>query len=321
MTLHLKKEALIQSHHHGLRVDVVLAQLFPDFSRSQLSHWLKAGDITLNQQIYKPKDKVFGGELVTLDVDLEPENTKFQAEAIPLAIVYEDEHILLINKPQGLVVHPGAQNAEHTLVNALLHHDASLSTLPRAGIIHRLDKDTTGLLLVAKTFSAYTTLNQDMQARKIQRRYLALVYGHVIAGGVIDTAYGRHPRNRLKMAVLTEGKQAITHYAVKQQHQFVTLLDVKLMTGRTHQIRVHMAHINHPIVGDPLYSGRARLPANLNDVLREAFLQFKRQALHACTLSLIHPFSKEPLTITAPLPDDFENLLNKVTYASSSTPS
>ncbi|MCX7117444.1 MAG: 23S rRNA pseudouridine(1911/1915/1917) synthase RluD [Legionellales bacterium] len=312
MAPHLIKEALVQHQHYGLRVDVVLAQLFPDFSRSQLSHWLKEGAITLDQQIYKPKDKVRGGERVTLDVDLTSLDTNSQPEDIPLEVMFEDEHVLVINKPQGLVVHPGAQNAEHTLVNALLHYDASLSQLPRAGIIHRLDKDTSGLLMIAKTFPAYTTLIQQMQARTIQRSYLALVYGHIIAGGVIDTSYGRHPRNRLKMAVTSEGKQAITHYAVKEHHHFVTLLDVRLMTGRTHQIRVHMAHLNHPIVGDPLYGGRARLPANLNDDLRQTLMQFKRQALHACSLSLPHPFSNKELTITAPLPDDFNILLQKI---------
>lgn len=303
------KEATISSEYHGQRIDVVLAQLFPDFSRSQLTHWLKEGFITLNERQYKPKDKALGGEHVKLHVVLSTNNSRCEAENIPLDVVFEDEHFLVINKPAGLIVHPGAGNPEHTLVNALLHHAPSLQHLPRAGIVHRLDKDTTGLLVVAKTLTAHTNLVRQMQAREIQRHYLTLVYGHVISGGVIDTHYGRHPRNRLKMAVCTQGRQAITHYTVGKQYHYFTLLDVTLQTGRTHQIRVHMAHINHPVVGDPLYGGRARYPAGVNDPLREALQQFKRQALHACTLSLTHPNSQENLTFTAQLPDDFQLLL------------
>ncbi len=304
------KEAIVSSAHHGQRVDVVLAQLFPDFSRSQLQNWLKEGSITLNQRHVRPKDKVLGGELVKLHIMPTIINSKSEAEDIPLTIVFEDEHLLVVNKPAGLVVHPGAGNREHTLVNALLHHAPSLHQLARAGIVHRLDKDTTGLLVVAKTLTTHTHLIRQMQARDIKRHYLALVYGHVIAGGVIDTHYGRHPRNRLKMAVCAQGREAITEFSVRKKYHHFTLLDVTLMTGRTHQIRVHMAHIHHPIVGDPLYGGRSRYPAGITDRLRQALQHLKRQALHAYTLSFIHPQSEERLTFTAPLPDDFQSLLS-----------
>ena len=303
------KEAIIASQHHGQRVDVVLAQLFPDFSRSQLQSWLKEGAITLDQRQFKAKDKVCGGEHVKLKITLTVKECQSEAEDIPLHVVFEDEHFLIINKPAGLVVHPGAGNPQHTLVNALLHHAPSLQHLARAGIVHRLDKDTTGLLVVAKTLPAQTNLIRQMQAREIHRHYLALVYGHVIAGGTIDTHYGRHPRNRLKMAVCAQGRQAVTKFTVNKQYHDFTLLDVTLETGRTHQIRVHMAHHHHPVVGDPLYGGRARYPAGITDQLREALQAFKRQALHACTLSLIHPHSQERLTFNAPLPDDFQMLL------------
>ena len=294
----MMKEAIVSNDYRGMRVDVVLAQLFPDFSRSQLTNWLKEGAITLNQRPYKPKDKVCGGEHVILHVTLTARSNESQAEDIELAIVFEDEHIIIINKPAGLVVHPGAGNPEHTLVNALLFHDKSLEHLPRAGIVHRLDKDTTGLLIVAKTLTSHTSLIRQMQARKIERHYLALVQGHIIAGATLDTFYGRHPRNRLKMAVCGKGRQAITQFSLNKQYHYFTLLDIKLLTGRTHQIRVHMAHINHPVVGDPLYGGRARFPAGITDELRLLLQQFKRQALHASTLSFNHPHSQEPLTFS-----------------------
>jgi 23S rRNA pseudouridine1911/1915/1917 synthase len=305
----LTEDVLISNQYHGQRIDVVLAQLFPDFSRSQLSLWLKEGAITVDEKAYKPKEKVHGGERIKLHVDLKEQEIEAQAEPIPLNIVFEDECLLVVNKPAGLVVHPGAGNPCHTLVNGLLHHSSDLHHLPRAGIVHRLDKDTTGLLLVAKTLTAHTNLVRQMQAREVQRHYQALTYGHIIAGGHLDTFYGRHPRNRLKMAVCKQGKQAITHFSIQKQYHYFTLLDVTLMTGRTHQIRVHMDHINHPVVGDPLYGGQSRLPAGVTDSVRVAVKQFKRQALHACKLSFMHPESQESLTFTAELPDDFSELL------------
>ena len=309
MIKHQTKEAIVSAEYHGQRVDVVLAQLFPAYSRSQLSNWLKDGSIRVNQHQYKPKDKLFGGEHIHLDIVCTEKNSTCLPEDIPLQVVFEDEYLLIINKPAGMVVHPGAGNTAHTLVNALLHYEPTLNHIPRAGIVHRLDKDTTGLLIVAKTLPTHTHLIRLMQAREIQRHYMTLVYGHVIAGGTIDTHFGRHPHNRLKMAVVQQGKQAITHYTVNTHYDGFTLLDVKLMTGRTHQIRVHLAHINHPVVGDPIYVGRNRIPAGLSEERRQILQQFKRQALHAGFLSFTHPETQTLLTFTAPLPDDFQTLL------------
>lgn len=315
MTEHIEQQFEIAREHHGQRIDSVLAQLMPEYSRSQLSTWIKNATVTVNQKQCKPKDKVMTGDVIDVNVTFTPQVAEFnqcEAEDIPLEVVYEDDDVLVINKPAGLVVHPGAGNREHTLVNALLHHAPTLHHLPRAGIIHRLDKDTTGLLIIAKTLIAHTALIRQMQARDIQRHYITLVQGHVISGGTIDTGFGRHPRNRLKMSVIGQGRQAITHYKVNQQYGDYTLLDVSLMTGRTHQIRVHMLHINHPVVGDQLYSGRMRFPINASDELRAALQQFKRQALHACAIAFNHPITNEELAFTAPLPADFAQLLDSL---------
>ena len=305
------EQFIVPVEYAGERLDRILAQLCPMFSRSQL----KAGFVTVDEQILKPKIKLEGGESIILTRPLEiavPATTQFTPEAIPLDIAYEDDELMVINKPAGLVVHPGAGNRSQTLVNALVHHDASLNQLPRAGIIHRLDKETTGLLLVGKTLETYTALVRQMQAREIDRHYVTLVQGHIIAGQTLKTLYGRHPRQRLKMAVCEEGKEAITSYTVKKHYPKAgaTFLDVKLMTGRTHQIRVHMAHIHHPIIGDPLYGGRPRHPVGLSDEARDVFLNFKRQALHAKTLSFHHPVLDKQITLEAALPDDFQNLLD-----------
>lgn len=308
-----QKKLIIPREHHNQRIDIVLAHLLPDYSRSQISTWIKSGTITLNHKSCKPKDKVEDGDRIDIKVDFNATNTHLEhcaPEAIPLTVIHEDEDVLVLNKPANMVVHPGAGNREHTLVNALLHHAPSLSHLPRAGIIHRLDKDTTGLLIVAKTLAAHTSLTRQMQAREIKRHYSALVQGHIISGGTIDTGFGRHPRNRLKMTVQEQGRQAVTHYSVKKQYQDFTLLDVTLMTGRTHQIRVHLAHIHHPVVGDPLYGARMRFPAQATEELRTLFQNFKRQALHARMLSFYHPKTEHELTLIAPMPDDFTFLLN-----------
>lgn len=307
-------EATIPSECHGQRLDAVLASLFPDYSRSQLSKWIKDGLVLLNQNPCKPKDKVAYGDLIHLIIteSNHPVTEQLIAQDIPLDIVYEDEDILVINKPAGLVVHPGAGNYDMTLVNALLFHSSQLQKLPRAGIIHRLDKDTTGLMIVAKTQAAYTELVRQMQAREIHRHYQALVQGYLVSGDVIETFFGRHPRNRLKMAVCTQGREAITHYSIHRHFNDYTLLDIQLMTGRTHQIRVHMAHINHPVVGDQLYGGRVKYPKNVTPELRQTLENFKRQALHACKLSLVHPINQEELTFHAPLPDDFKLLLKSI---------
>lgn len=312
MIEHIQKQLTVPREYHHQRVDSVLAQLLPEYSRSQLSLWIKHSAVKVNQQPCKPKDKVSSGDLIEINVDLTLEDhdlTQCAPEQIALDIIFEDEDILILNKPANLVVHPGAGNREHTLVNALLYHEPTLQHVPRAGIIHRLDKDTTGLLVVAKTLEAHTSLIRQMQARDIQRHYLTLVQGHVISGGVIDTGFGRHPRNRLKMAVLEQGRQAITHYALNKQYQEYTLLNIKLLTGRTHQIRVHLAHLHHPVVGDQLYGGRVKVPTQASEQVCTLIQQFKRQALHACTLSLCHPKTKKVLTFTAPIPDDFNLLL------------
>lgn len=313
MMHHIQKKLLIPREYHNQRIDSVLAQLLPDYSRSQISHWIKNGTITINHKPCKPKYKALDGDVIEMNVDLtliDKDFTQCPPEAIPINIVYEDDAILVLNKTANIVVHPGAGNKEHTLVNALLHHSPSLCHLPRAGIIHRLDKDTTGLLVVAKTLTAHTSLIRQMQSREIQRHYLTLVQGHVISGGTIHTEFGRHPRNRLKMAVVKQGRQAITHYRVRKHYQDYTLLDVTLMTGRTHQIRVHLAYINHSVVGDPLYGGRIKFPAHASEQMINQLQQFNRQALHACTLSFYHPKTEKELTFTAPLPDDLETLLN-----------
>ncbi len=312
MIEHIQKNITVPREHHSQRIDSVLAKLLPEYSRSQISNWIKSGAVTLNQKACKPKDKALDGDLIELSVDLneiDPDFAHCEPENIPLDIIYEDDEVLVLNKPAGLVVHPGAGNREHTLVNALLHHAPELHHLPRAGIVHRLDKDTTGLLIVAKSLTAHTSLIRQMQARDIQRHYITLVQGHVIAGGTIDTGFGRHPRNRLKMSVTNEGRQAITHYTVKKQYHDFTLLDVRLMTGRTHQIRVHLDHIHHSVFGDQLYGGRMRFPLNATDELRTLLQQFKRQALHACSIAFYHPQTEQELTFTAPLPEDFKQLL------------
>ena len=306
-------EVIVPSEAHGLRIDVALAQLFPDYSRAQLTHWLKEGQILLEKRHVKPKDKVVSGETISVNVDLTSINQRPEhdsPEDIPLDIAFEDEHLLIINKPAGLVVHPGAGNPCHTLVNALLHYYPDLAHLPRAGIIHRLDKDTTGLLLVAKTLVAYTQLIRMMQAREIHRHYLALVYGHVIAGNRIETGYGRHPRNRLKKAVCEDGREAITDYRINKSYHDFSLLEVTLLTGRTHQIRVHMAHIKHPVLGDQLYGHpRLRVPSGASEALQQALHDLRRQALHAWKLSFIHPMTEQEIAVEAALPEDFNSLL------------
>jgi 23S rRNA pseudouridine1911/1915/1917 synthase len=306
------QQFIVPTKLHGQRIDIVLAKLLPEFSRSQLSHWLQQEKITVNAKPAKPKYKVSSGDEITVFMDLIAEENRIPQcgpENIPLDIVFEDEAILVVNKPSGLIVHPGAGNANHTLVNALLYHEPSLSQLPRAGIVHRLDKETTGLLVIAKTNQSLTHISRQIQARSMRRGYLALVQGHLISGGEITTAYGRHPKNRLKMAVLQQGREAITRFSLKKQYQDYTLLDVQLMTGRTHQIRVHMAHINHPIVGDPLYGGRIRFPKMADETLLDQLKAFQRQALHAISLTLQHPTSHEILSFEAPLPEDFAMLL------------
>jgi 23S rRNA pseudouridine1911/1915/1917 synthase len=308
MTQHIQLSARVPQTDAGRRFDQVLADLFPEFSRSRLQQWVKAGEVLLDGRAVAARYKVIGGETVQIGAELRADN-EVGAEDIPLDIRFEDEHLLILNKPAGLVVHPAAGNPQGTLQNALLHYDASLASLPRAGIVHRLDKDTSGLMVVARTLAAHKSLVEQLQARSVHREYLALVQGEVTAGGSIDAPIGRHPRDRLRMAVVTSGKPAVTHYRVVERFPAHTLLSVRLETGRTHQIRVHMAYIHHPLVGDPLYGGRPRLPRAASERLRAALTGFRRQALHARRLELRHPSSGQLLGWEADIPSDFAWLL------------
>lgn len=287
---------------------MVLAQLFPDYSRSRLQKWIKDGHVTVNQQRLRPKDTVFGGEIVELNVVLDDE-TQWQAQEIPLEIVYEDSDIIVINKPADFVVHPGAGNPDGTLGNALLHRYPELESVPRAGVVHRLDKDTTGLLVIARTLKAQKSLVEQLQAREFEREYVALVVGVMTSGGTVDEPIGRHPTQRIKMAVVHNGKEAVTHYRVLERFRAHTLVKVNLETGRTHQIRVHMAYIHYPLVGDPLYGGRLQIPSGCSPQFGEVLRQFKRQALHAARLGLVHPHTGDYMEWEAPLPADMAHLI------------
>lgn len=292
----------------GMRLDQALAELFADYSRTRLQTWVKAGRVKVNGLTLKAKDKLEGGEEITLDA--EPEVAVIsEAEDIPLHIIYEDESLLVVNKPAGLVVHPAAGNWHGTLLNALLNHDSNLETLPRAGIVHRIDKDTSGLLMIAKTLQAHNSLTQQLQDRAIFREYLAVTRGRMTAGGTIDEPIGRHPTDRKRYVVKESGKPAITHYRVLQRFIHHTLVQVKLETGRTHQIRVHMAHIRHPLLGDQVYGGRFQMPPDSNEHLKNVLREFKRQALHAARLGLHHPVTGEYFEWEQPLPDDMRTLL------------
>ena len=294
----------------GKRFDQTLAEMFPDYSRSRLKEWILAGHVTIDGLVVdKPREKVFGGELIAIDTEVEAE-VRFKAQDLPLNIVYEDDDILVINKPAGFVVHPGAGNPDGTVLNALLHHCPQLDVVPRAGIVHRLDKDTTGLMVVAKTIAAQTNLVESLQAREITREYEAIATGIMTAGGLVDEPIGRHATKRTHMAVTFSGRPSITHYRVMEKFRLHTRLRLRLETGRTHQIRVHMAHITHSLVGDPVYGGRPRPPKNASEELREMLRQFKRQALHAAMLSLYHPISGEQMTWHADIPDDMVALTN-----------
>ena len=284
------------------RLDQILAELFPQYSRSRLQQWIKTQQVTIDGKYLKPRDKVQPGQKIIVDATLE-EQGDWEAQPINLDVIYEDDAIIVINKPVGLVVHPAAGHPDKTLVNALLHHDPELKNIPRAGIIHRLDKKTSGLLVIAKTLEVHTKLVQELQQRQIKREYEAIVNGVMTAGGTIDAPIGRHPRDRKRMAVVASGKPSVTHYRVIKRFAKHTHIKVMLETGRTHQIRVHMAHIHHHIVGDPVYGGRYNSP----------LADFKRQALHARRLGLTHPVSGEYMEWEAPLPNDMQELLRYLT--------
>ena len=292
----------------GLRLDQALAQMFPDYSRSRLKEWLLSGAISVDGGTRRPRDAVRGGEVIEFEPRPEPE-VRAEPEPITLDVAFEDEHLLVVNKPAGLVVHPGAGNPRGTLMNGLLHHAPQLEAVPRAGIIHRIDKDTTGLLLIAKTLPAHTSLTRQLAERSISREYLAVCGGVLTGGGTIAEPIARHPVDRKRMSVQQGGKPAVTHFKVLERFRAHTYVSAKLETGRTHQIRVHFAWRRHPLVGDPVYGGRLALPAGAGDALIDALRGFRRQALHAARLAFEHPASGETVTIEAPLPDDFEQLL------------
>ncbi|SEP96010.1 MULTISPECIES: 23S rRNA pseudouridine(1911/1915/1917) synthase RluD [Pseudomonas] len=293
----------------GQRLDQVAAQLFSEYSRSRLSSWIKEGSLTVDGAILRPRDLVHGGAVLSLRAEREVQGD-WVAQDIELNIVYEDDHLLVLDKPAGLVVHPAAGHADGTLLNALLHHVPSLVNVPRAGIVHRLDKDTTGLMVVAKTLEAQTNLVAQLQARSVSRVYEAVVAGVVVSGGTVDAPIGRHSQRRQQMAVVTGGKPAVSHYRVLDRFRAYTHVRVKLETGRTHQIRVHMTHIGFPLVGDPVYSGRFRIPPATNPTLVKTLREFPRQALHARFLELDHPVTGERMSWESPLPEDIVWLLS-----------
>jgi len=293
----------------GRRFDQVLADLFPDYSRSRLSAWIKAGAARLDGAEVLPRHIVRGGEAIVVEVRLEREISA-APEDIPLDIRYEDADVIVVDKAPGLVVHPGAGNPAGTLQNALLHHDPKLAEIPRGGIVHRLDKDTSGLMVVARTLRAHTSLVEQLSERDVHRQYLAVVYGRMVAGGTVNAPIGRHPRDRLKQAVREDGREAITHYRVRERFRALTLIECRLETGRTHQIRVHMAHVRHPLVGDAQYGNGLRLPRNASAGLADALRGFRRQALHAERLEFAHPADGRTIAVEAEMPADMAALVD-----------
>ena len=306
----IRHEARVPLAVAGRRFDQALAELFPDYSRSRLAGWIKSGAATLDGAVVPPRQLLRGGEMVRLEAELETE-VESAPEAIALAIVHEDEHLLVIDKPAGLVVHPGAGNASGTVLNALLHQDPKLAELPRAGIVHRLDKDTSGLMVVARTLPTMTALVEMLSNHDVQRQYEAVVLGSMVAGGTVDAPIGRSMGDRLRQAVREDetGKRAVTHYRLRERFRAHSLLQCNLETGRTHQIRVHLTHIGHPLVGDPLYGGGLKLPKRAAPELVAALRGFRRQALHAERLAFEHPATGAQLSFDAPRPDDMAALI------------
>lgn len=290
----------------GMRLDQALAQLLPQWSRSRIQAWINEKRITINDEPGSPKQKVWGDEQILIRPHLHACETKHEAEVINLDIIFEDEQLIVINKPVGLVVHPGNGNWHGTLLNALLHHAEQLNHVPRAGIVHRLDKNTSGLLVVAKTIESQTNLVRQLQNHTVKREYLALVFGEVHVDGDVNAPIGRHPTQRTKMAIMQNGKKARTHYKILAPFEGCTLLQCNLETGRTHQIRVHMHSIGHPLVGDPVYSGR---PKKINPEITRLLMDFPRQALHAQRLALTHPETQQSIQWEIPLPTDMAQLL------------
>jgi len=293
----------------GQRLDSALARLMPEHSRTRIKGWIEEGGVLLGRRACKPRDTVEAGARVRVRMSVAAPQLAVQAEAIELKLAHRDKDVFVVDKPAGLVVHPGAGNPHHTLQNALLALDPALAQLPRAGLIHRLDKDTSGLLVIARNETAQTSLSRQLMARTMTREYLALCVGVMVSGGTIDAPIGRNRSDRLRMAVRGSGRPAVTHYRVLERFRAHTYLSVKLETGRTHQIRLHMSHLKYPIVGDPVYGGRFGLPRGAGEELIDALRLFKRQALHAATLAFDHPRSGKRLTLQSPVPADLAHLL------------
>ncbi len=292
----------------GKRLDQALSELLPEYSRSRIQAWVKQGWVTVDGRAWRSRDRLWGGETLAVLAQADPP-LEDRPEAAPLVVLFEDEHLLVLDKPPGLVVHPAAGNPDGTLLNRLLHHAPGVATLPRAGIVHRLDKDTSGILVVAKTLLAHRSLVEQLQARTLKREYRALAIGSLVTGGTLSGPIGRHPVQRTRMAVVADGKPAITHYRVLERLPGHSVLQANLETGRTHQIRVHLAHIHHPLAGDALYGGRPRLPKGASPAQITALQGFRRQALHALKLGLVHPARGDYCEWEAPLAADLRALL------------
>ena len=299
---------IIPKRMKGERLDVALAEMLPDFSRSKITTSIKSGDILISGKTFKPKEKSNGLEVVSFNFN-QKENNDWLPEKIPLKIVFEDEDIIVLDKQFGLVTHPGPGNWTGTLANALLHYDSNLSKLDRAGIVHRLDKNTSGLMVVAKNSKSQKYLVEQLQSHSISREYSAIVYGYMISGGSIEEPIGRDPKDRVKQAIVSNGKDATTHFRVIDRFKSHTHVKAILETGRTHQIRVHLSHIGHPLIGDPMYGGRVRFPKKASIDLKDSLINFKRQALHSKKLTLTHPISGENMSWISKLPDDMLKLL------------
>jgi 23S rRNA pseudouridine1911/1915/1917 synthase len=299
---------IIPERMTGDRLDVALSEMLPDYSRSKITAWIKSGDALINNKAFKPKDKVNGSQIVMLSLN-KKQNNNWSAENIALNIIFEDEDIIIINKPFGLVTHPGSGNWDGTLANALLYYDPVLSKLDRAGIVHRLDKNTSGLMVIARNEKSQKYLVEQLQSHSVVREYSAIVYGHMISGGSVNDPIGRDPKDRIKQTVSSNGKDATTHYRVIDRFKSHTHVKAILETGRTHQIRVHLSHIGYPLLGDPMYGGRVRFPKKASEILKESLLGFKRQALHSKKLTLNHPSTGELMSWKAQLPDDMLELL------------